>query len=359
MFLGGEAEGLPPDEEGVPVEFRLSSYHFDLDPERIAQFPAETRHGARLMVLDRQSGATHRGWIPELLAELGEGDCLVRNVTRVDRARLFGTRVGSGGRVEVLLLEPRPDGSWAAMVRRSKRLQAGCRVQFGEVVAELGEKLPGGLREVRFASPEELALAREQAGELPLPPYIRPAGQDTSRYQTTFARLPGSVAAPTAGLHFEAQDFVDLAARGVDLVDVCLDVGAGTFSPVREGDVRRHQIHGENFLVEPQAARALVRARQQGRRIVSLGTTAMRVLESLPDHPGWEEGCQGRTHLFVLPGYRFRMVDALVTNFHLPCSSLLMLVSAFAGREATLRAYREALGGGFRFFSFGDCMWIR
>lgn len=343
----------------IPEDFRLESYDYPLDPARIAQHPAPTRHEARLMVLDRTSGATRQGHVPDLLAELGPGDCLVRNVTRVDRARLHGHKAESGGRVEVLLLEARSPLVWSAMVRRSKRMPPGTRVRFGTIHAHIGERLPGGLREVLFESPEDLARAREEAGELPLPPYIQPAGQDLERYQTTYARRSGSVAAPTAGLHFEAEDFPVLLERGVRLVDVCLDVGAGTFSPVREADVRRHPMHGEDFLVEPEQARLLAEARGDGRRIIALGTTAMRVLESLPAHPGWEQGCQGRTELFVVPGYRFQLVDALVTNFHLPCSSLLMLVAAFAGREATMAAYQEAHRAGFRFFSFGDCMWIR
>jgi S-adenosylmethionine:tRNA ribosyltransferase-isomerase len=245
------------------------------------------------------------------------------------------------------------------MVRPSKRLKPGARVCFGSIEAELGGYLDGGLREVTFADAESVARARAEAGELPLPPYIRPAGQDLSRYQTTFAQIPGSVAAPTAGLHFEADDFHNLTQRGVVVVDVSLDVGAGTFSPIREEDVRKHSMHAETFRIAPEQAARLQRARQQGCRVVSLGTTAMRVLESLPDCPGWEDGLEASTKLYVLPGYHFRMVDALVTNFHLPRSSLLLLVSAFARRSALMAAYQEALREGFRFFSFGDCMWIR
>jgi S-adenosylmethionine:tRNA ribosyltransferase-isomerase len=245
------------------------------------------------------------------------------------------------------------------MVRPSKKLPVGARVRFGGVRATLGERLPGGLREVRFASAEEVARAREEVGELPLPPYILPAGQDLSRYQTTYARVGGSVAAPTAGLHFEAGDFTGLAARGVEVVDVSLDVGAGTFAPLRVEDVRDHPMHAERFRVEPDQAARLSRAIEEGRRLVALGTTAARVLESLPDHPGWQAGLEAETRLFILPGHRFRLVEGLVTNFHLPGSTLLLLVSAFAGREAVLRAYARARDQGLRFFSFGDCCWIR
>lgn len=344
---------------GVPVEFRAASYHFELPAASIAQHPAPTRHQARLLTLDRAGGAVTLGHVPDLLPQLGPGDCLVRNVARVDRARLRGVKVPSGGRVEALLLDPLAPTRWRAMVRPSKKLAPGAPVRFGSVEARLGARLEGGLREVVFASAADLARAREQAGEVPLPPYIAPEGQDMGRYQTTYARVGGSVAAPTAGLHFEAADFEAWRARGVEVVDVSLDVGAGTFAPLRTSDVRDHRMHAERFRLEPQAAALLARCRAEGRRVVALGTTAMRVLESLPDHPGWEAGLEAATDLYVLPGYRFRMTQALVTNFHLPGSTLLLLVSAFAGREAVLEAYARARDEGLRFFSFGDCCWIR
>lgn len=342
----------------IPPDFALDAYDYLLDPARIAQRPARTRHGSRLLTLDRSSGEFTLGDFPDLLGELEEGDCLVRNVTRVEKARLRGHKADTGGKVEVLLLEEDAPGSWRAMLRPSKKTKPGTRVRFGEVEAVVGEVLEAGLRRVDFEDAESVRRARAGVGELPLPPYVTEGDQDLARYQTTYARTPGSVAAPTAGLHFEAEDFAVLGARGVEVVDVSLDVGAGTFQPVREDDIRLHAMHSERYRVEPEHAASLAAALAAGRRVIALGTTAMRVLESLPD-TGWEDGYEGSTDLFVVPGYRFRRVQALVTNFHLPCSTLLMLVSAFAGREAVLRAYRAAHDAGFRFFSFGDCCWIR
>jgi S-adenosylmethionine:tRNA ribosyltransferase-isomerase len=244
------------------------------------------------------------------------------------------------------------------MVKPSKKTKPGTVVRFGEVDVVVAGTLEGGLRLLEFSAPEDVARARRSAGELPLPPYVTATGQDPARYQTTYARTPGSVAAPTAGLHFEAEDFARLAEAGATIVDVSLEVGAGTFQPVREDDVRTHLMHSESYRIESAHAAHLSAAMAEGRRVVALGTTAMRVLESLPD-VGWEEGFEGDTDLFVFPGYRFRRAQALVTNFHLPRSTLLMLVAAFAGREAVLRAYRAAHDAGFRFFSFGDCCWIR
>ena len=353
----GEPEGVLA---AIPPDFRLDSYDYPLDPAQIAQHPAATRHGSRLLTLDRVSGEHALGDFPDLLGELGDGDCLVRNVTRVEKARLRGHKAETGGKVEALLLEAEPGEAavWRAMLRPSKKTKPGTRVLFGEVEAVVGATLDGGLRRIEFAAPEDVTRAREQAGELPLPPYVTEGGQDPARYQTTYARTPGSVAAPTAGLHFEPGDFAAVQGRGAVVVDVSLDVGAGTFQPVRAEDVREHAMHSERYRVEPEHAARLAAAIRDGRRVVSLGTTAMRVLESLPED-GWQEGHAGSTDLFVVPGYSFRRVGAMVTNFHLPRSTLLMLVSAFAGREPVLRGYRAALDAGFRVFSFGDCCWIR
>lgn len=346
-----------------PADLRLASYDYPLDPGAIAQVPAAVRHGSRLLTLGRAGGEPVLGAFPDFLVELGRGDCLVRNVTRVDRARLLGRRAG-GGAFEALVLGPWGAGAGAglrlrAMVRPSAKVKPGARVDFGGVEATVGERLPGGERELHFADAAALERAREAAGELPLPPYITSRAAAPERYQTVYAARPGSVAAPTAGLHFEAGDFEALAARGVEVVDVCLDVGPGTFQPVRAEDLREHRMHPETFRIDPGPAARLAAARAAGRRIVAVGTTAMRVLESLPDRPGWEAGLESSTALFIYPGFRFRMVDALLTNFHLPGSSLLMLVAAFAGRTRVLDAYGRALAAGFRVFSFGDAMWIR
>ncbi len=355
----GKQDLEPGESAGIPEEFRLSSYRFDLPGEQIAQGPASERHGSRLMVLDRASGETRAGRFPDFLAELGPRDCLVRNVVRADRVRLKGRKWPTGGAVEALLLRHESGGAFTAFLKPSRRLAPGTELDFAGFRARCGQRRPGGTWELLFGSEVEARAAMEEGGELPLPPYIRPAGQDPERYQTVYAREAGGAAAPTAGFHFEAGDFEALRARGVEVVDVVLEVGGGTFQPLRHEDIRDHEMHEERFRVDAEEAGRLAGAIREGRRIVAIGTTSLRVLESLDDHPGWEQGVSGATRLYVMPGHRFRRVDALLTNFHLPDSTLVVLVAAFAGRGPVLRAYSEASAMGFRFFSFGDAMWIR
>lgn len=339
--------------------FDLEAYDYHLPDDQIAQHPPARRHDARLLTLGRCDGAIELGAIPDLVAQVGAGDCVVRNVAQVDPARLVGTKAGTGGRVEALLLRRLGGGRVEAMMRPGRRLREGVQVEFGGVAARVTGRVPGGAFLLEFDQPDGPERAMDAVGQVPLPPYVEPAGQDPARYQTTYARARGSAAAPTAGFHFEAADFEAWRARGATIVDVVLDVGAGTFRPVSAPDIRDHVMHREDFRISPEDAATLAAARREGRRVIALGTTSLRVLESLPANPGWEEGVEASTDLYLQPGHRFTMADALVTNFHLPKSSLLILVCAFAGYRPVMEAYARARDEGFRFFSFGDAMWVR
>ena len=339
----------------------LAAYDYALPPDRIAQEPTPERDGARMLVLKRASGALHHDAIAGLAAWLRPGDLLVRNATRVLPARLRGTRAG-GGAAEALLLGPATlRGAWRALVRGSARLRVGAKLRFaaGAVVraAEVAEKRAGGEVVLAFAPGEDPYAV----GEAPLPPYIRreaPRGDDALRYQTLFARVPGSVAAPTAGLHLSEHGLAALAARGVACADVVLHVGPGTFRPLRDEDLRRGRLHAEPYELPEATAAAIAAARLRGGRIVALGTTVARVLETRARDNGCVDPGRGETELLLAPGARFRAVDALLTNFHLPRSSLLLLVAAFVGRERVLTAYAEAVRAGYRFYSYGDAMLI-
>jgi S-adenosylmethionine:tRNA ribosyltransferase-isomerase len=340
----------------------LSDFDFDLPPQLIAQEPLAERAASRLLVLHRHTGRIEHARFADLPAWLVPGDLLVRNETRVIPARLLG-RKESGGRIELLLVERiAGDGQqWRCLARRAKPARPGSRLYFaegieGEVLADLGD----GWRIVRFHSPGELLALLETAGEVPLPPYIQrvPATADRERYQTVYAGEPGAVAAPTAGLHFTAGTFAALAARGVEVCGLTLHVGPGTFLPVRSERLDEHRMHSERFMIPPAAAAAVNRARSAGRRVVAVGTTSTRALESAVDTAGQLQPGSAATDLFIRPGYRFRATDALITNFHLPKSTLLVLVAAFAGRELILEAYRQAVAEQYRFFSYGDCMLI-
>lgn len=340
----------------------LSDFDFELPTELIAQEPLAERTASRLLVLHRQAGRIEHARFADLPDRLAPGDLLVRNETRVIPARLLG-RKESGGRIELLLVERvAGDGQqWRCLARSAKPARPGSRLFFpegieGEVVADLGD----GWREVRFHSPGELLAHLETAGEVPLPPYIQrvPAAADRERYQTVYAGEPGAVAAPTAGLHFTADTFTALAARGVEVCGLTLHVGPGTFLPVRSERLDEHQMHGERFIIPPATAAAVNRARSAGRRVVAVGTTSTRALESAADAEGQLHSGSAVTDLFIRPGYQFRATQALITNFHLPKSTLLVLVAAFAGRELILEAYRQAVAEKYRFFSYGDCMLI-
>jgi S-adenosylmethionine:tRNA ribosyltransferase-isomerase len=349
---------------------KLSDFDYELPPGRIAQRPLSRRDDSRLLVMDRASGASaHRRFedLPELL---DPGDLLVLNDTRVLAARLHGAKP-SGGRVEALLLE-RVGGAdsapeWRCLLRASRTPGPGGRVEFGRELS--AEVLARGQEHwtLRFESPDgNPAAAIERVGRLPLPPYIeREAGgdsldeEDRERYQTVYAKRPGAVAAPTAGLHFSPRLLRRLADRGVQTTLVTLHVGPGTFQPVRVEVVEEHRMHDESYALPESAADAIARTRREGGRVVAVGTTVVRTLEHRARADGTVEPGAGRCGLFIYPGFEFRVVDALITNFHLPRSTLLMLVSAFAGREAVLDAYAEAIREGYRFYSYGDAMMVR
>ncbi len=340
------------------MDVRLFDY--DLPPERIAQEPLAERDGSRLLVLDRGTGGIrHRTFrdLPDLLAP---GDLLVVNRSRVFPARLLGRREG-GGAAEVLLVRDRGDGTWEAMVRPGRRLREGTVIDIADnFSARVLESLPGVLRRVCLESAEDARVALERHGHVPLPPYIRRPDrrEDRDRYQTVYAREAGSVAAPTAGLHFTPALRARLAERGVGWTELVLHVGPGTFRPVEVDEVEDHRVDPEPFVVPAEAADAVARTRAAGGRVVAVGTTSMRVLESTLLHDGRVQAGTGETNLVIVPGYRFRAANALLTNFHLPRSSLLLLVCAFAGRERVLAAYAEAIREGYRFYSYGDAMLI-
>jgi len=341
---------------------QLNDFDFELPHELIAQRPLETRSASRLMHLSRSSQTVGHHQFVDLPAMLREGDLLVRNETRVLPARLLGNKQ-SGGQVEVLLLRQldSEQNIWRCMTRSSRPLKVGAIVDFpAEIKGEVIEIVEDGQRLVGFSSPGSFLEALEQVGHMPLPPYIRRDDQplDRERYQTVYANNPGAVAAPTAGLHFTEVTFAALAERNIDICGVTLHVGPGTFLPVRTDDLQEHQMHSEAYDIPLAAAERINNARVAGRRIIALGTTVARTLEHAVDDNGLLHAGQGETQLFIKPGHQFRIVDALLTNFHLPKSTLLVLVSAFAGRDFVLRAYREAVDKGYRFFSYGDCMLV-
>jgi S-adenosylmethionine:tRNA ribosyltransferase-isomerase len=343
---------------------RIESFDYDLPQEAIAQEPLPDRDASRLMVLDRASGAIeHRAFrdLPDLLRP---GDLLVVNRSRVFPARLLGRRRGGGG-AEVLLVRPQEGGEWEALVRPGRKLRAGDRVELadGFAVEILSESVGAERRRrVRVLSPPgDPEAAVERVGHVPLPPYVRRADHehDRVRYQTVYARERGSVAAPTAGLHFTEELLRRLSARGIRRADVVLHVGPGTFRPVTAAEVEAHRVEPEPYVLPPETAAAIAETRRHGGRVVAVGTTTARVLESRWGEGGSVSAGSGETDLVIVPGFAFKVVDELITNFHLPRSSLLLLVCAFAGRETVLHAYAEAVRCGYRFYSYGDAMLLR
>ncbi|MBI4498398.1 MAG: tRNA preQ1(34) S-adenosylmethionine ribosyltransferase-isomerase QueA [Chloroflexi bacterium] len=341
---------------------KTADFDYTLPPDRIAQEPLEPRDQARLLVVDRGTGALAHHRFTDLPDLLAPGDLLVANDSRVIPARLYGQQDGRGGPVEVLLLRRDAEGRWEGLVRPGRRAPVGARLRFGDgdvapVWGEVVDRTPAGTRWFRFS--EEAALLR--LGQVPLPPYIHQTPADPERYQTVYARVPGSAAAPTAGLHFTPHLITRLAARGIGMAFVTLHIGLDTFRPVQEHDPTQHPIHREAIVVPEETARRINETRAQGRRVVAVGTTVVRTLEQAarwsvqgPEAPLLQPAA-GWADLFLLPGSTFRVVDAIITNFHLPRSTLLMLVAAFAGRDLVLRAYQEAIAQEYRFYSFGDC----
>ncbi len=339
---------------------KKSDFDFYLPEELIAQTPLEKRDGSRLLVLDKESGAMDHRHFYDLPEYLRAGDCLVLNNSRVLPARLIGTRPG-GGAVELVLLRDLGEGRWECLSRPGRKTKPGTELSFGsgELKATVEAVAEGGNRIVKFDYQGIFLEVLERLGKMPLPPYIKEELQDPERYQTVYSRELGSAAAPTAGLHFTNELLEKIQAMGVKVCYVTLHVGLGTFRPVKEDEIENHEMHSEFCIIPEDTARTVTETKQNGGRIVAVGTTSCRTLESFAKDDGTLEACSGWTDIFIYPGYSFKCIDALVTNFHLPESTLIMLVSALAGREHILNAYRTAVEEKYRFFSFGDAMFIK
>ena len=339
---------------------RTKDFDFELPQELIAQTPIEKRDASRLLVLDKNSGAWEHRHFFDLPSYLHPGDCLILNNSRVLPARLLGHRLPGGGACEVLLLIDRGNDTWECLVRPGKKMRVGAKVSFGEgqLTGEVVEELPGGNRLVKFHYEGIFLEVLDQLGKMPLPPYIKAELQDRERYQTVYSKVTGSAAAPTAGLHFTPELLEQIRAMGVNIGYVTLHVGLGTFRPVKEEEITDHEMHSEYCVIPQETADLINETKRNGGRVICVGTTSCRTLESWAEEDGTVKASAGWTDIFIYPGYRFKVLDALVTNFHLPESTLLMLVSALAGREHILAAYNEAVKERYRFFSFGDAMFI-
>ncbi len=338
---------------------KTKDFYYDLPEELIAQTPLADRASSRLMLLDKTTGEIGHSVFSRLPEYLRAGDCLVMNDSRVLPARLIGRRA-TGGAVEVLLLTDLGDGVWECLTRPGRKTPVGTKLFFGngELEGEVVEAVSDGNKRIRFHYSGIFLEVLEKLGRVPLPPYIKAELQDPERYQTVYAKNPGSAAAPTAGLHFTPELLQELEKEGVELCYVTLHVGLGTFRPVKEEEIEGHEMHSEFCCISQETAEKINAAKREGRRIVSVGTTSCRTLEAVADEKGFVRPFADWVNIFIYPGYRFKCVDALITNFHLPESTLIMLVSALAGREHVLAAYREAVEKRYRFFSFGDAMFI-
>ncbi|MBO5337802.1 MAG: tRNA preQ1(34) S-adenosylmethionine ribosyltransferase-isomerase QueA [Lachnospiraceae bacterium] len=342
------------------TELKKSDFYFDLPQELIAQDPLEDRSSSRLLVLNKDTGKVSHHVFRDILDYLHEGDCLVLNNTKVIPARLLGEREGTGAHVEVLLLKRREGDVWETLVKPGKKCRPGTRLEFGGGLlrAEVLETVEEGNRLIHFEYEGIFEEVLDRLGEMPLPPYITHKLQDKTRYQTVYAKYEGSAAAPTAGLHFTKELLAQIEEKGVRIAYVTLHVGLGTFRPVKEENVLEHHMHSEFYQVSKEAAESINSTKEKGGRVICVGTTSCRTVESAADENGRVQvGCDN-TEIFIYPGYQFKVLDALITNFHLPESTLVMLVSALAGRENVLYAYKEAIQEKYRFFSFGDAMFI-
>lgn len=337
-----------------------SDFYFDLPRELIAQDPLADRSASRLLMLDKNTGATEHHVFREIIDYLRPGDCLVLNNTKVIPARLMGVKEDTGATIEVLLLKRREKDVWETLVKPGKKAKPGTRLTFGDgsLKAEVLDVVEEGNRLIRFFYEGIFEEVLDRLGEMPLPPYITHKLQDKNRYQTVYAKYEGSAAAPTAGLHFTTELLEKIAEKGVDIAYVTLHVGLGTFRPVKEENILEHHMHSEYYQVTDEAAGKINRAKERGNRVICVGTTSCRTVESAAGEDGRVEAGCDNTEIFIYPGYRFKVLDCLITNFHLPESTLVMLVSALAGRENVLHAYEEAIAEKYRFFSFGDAMFI-
>ena len=339
---------------------KVSDFNYNLPKELIAQVPIKNRDQSRLMVLDRKNKTIENKIFKDIIDYLEPGDCLVRNNTKVIPARLYGVKEETGANVEFLLLKRIEGDIWEVMVKPGKKLMPGAKVSFGNglLKAEILEKFNDGNRRVKFEYDGIFNEILNEIGLMPLPPYIHEKLKDKDRYQTVYAKYEGSAAAPTAGLHFTDELFEKLKEKGVEVANVTLHVGIGTFRPVKVENIEEHDMHSEHFYIKAEDAEKINKAKREGHRVIAVGTTSCRVLESIADENGYVKEVEGDTSIFIYPGYKFKCLDALITNFHLPESTLIMLVSALAGKDFIMKAYEEAVKEKYKFFSFGDAMFI-
>lgn len=338
----------------------IKEFYYDLPEELIAQDPLLDRSSSRLMVLDKMSGEIKNKKFSDIKSYLKKGDCLVINDTKVIPARLFGSRESTGGKVEILLLKRLQNDIWEVLVKPGKKCKIGSKISFGDGIlkGEVIDIVDEGNRLIKFSYEGIFEEILDKLGEMPLPPYIKHKLEDKNRYQTVYAKHDGSAAAPTAGLHFTPELLKEIEEMGVEIARVTLHVGLGTFRPVKEQDILKHHMHSEFYIVGKEAADKINATKKRGDRVICVGTTSCRTLESATDEDGILREKSAWTEIFIYPGYKFKIMDALITNFHLPESTLLMLISAFAGKDKIMSAYEKAVEERYRFFSFGDAMFI-
>ena len=339
---------------------KRQDFYYELPEELIAQDPLEDRSSSRLLVLDKETGAVSHHVFKEITDYLHEGDCLVINDTKVIPARLIGSKVGTEAKIEILLLKRKENNIWETLVKPGKKAKIGTKISFGEglLIGEVVDIVDEGNRLIQFTYEGIFEEILDKLGQMPLPPYITHQLEDKNRYQTVYATHTGSAAAPTAGLHFTPELLDEIERKGIDIARITLHVGLGTFRPVKVDEITEHHMHSEFFQIDEEAAMKINRAKDSGKRVICVGTTSCRTIESAADETGHLKACSGWTEIFIYPGYQFKILDCLITNFHLPESTLIMLVSALAGREHVLAAYEEAVKERYRFFSFGDAMLI-
>ena len=339
----------------------VKDFYYDLPQELIAQDPLEDRSSSRLMVLDKITGEVEHRHFKDITEYLRPGDCLVINNTKVIPARLYGVKEGTEAKIEILLLKRKENDIWETLVKPGKKCKIGTKIVFGEgiLTGEVVDIVEEGNRLIQFHYEGIFEEILDRLGQMPLPPYITHQLQDKNRYQTVYAKYDGSAAAPTAGLHFTPELLEEIRAKGVEIAPVTLHVGLGTFRPVKVDDVEHHHMHSEFYMITEESAQKINHAKEAGHRVICVGTTSCRTIESAADENGRLKECSGWTEIFIYPGYQFKILDALITNFHLPESTLIMLVSALAGKEHVMAAYEEAVKERYRFFSFGDAMFIR